>query len=83
MMIEQSESLELDLKAEDSHGKTGYQWAKGRGKTDVVKLIQTKMPCLAEHRESPTRSVPTHSILRQDLNKKSKASELKSLKFTE
>ena len=47
MMIEQSESLELDLKALDSDDKTGYQLAKERGHTDIVNLIQTKMPSLA------------------------------------
>jgi hypothetical protein len=56
MMIEQSESLELDLKAENSDGETGYQMAR-RG---VVNLIQTKMPCLAEHKKAPPAgSVPT------------------------
>ena len=83
MMIEKSESLELDLKTEDRDGKTGYHRANGQGKTDVVNLIQTKMPCIAEHRESPIRSVPTHSMLRQDLTKESKARELKNLKFKE
>ena len=53
MMIEKSESLELDLKAEDRDGKTGYQCANGQRKTDVVNLIQTKIPCLAEHTVSP------------------------------
>ena len=47
MMIEQSESLELDLKAVDRHGKTGYQFANVRQNTAVVNLIQTKMPSLA------------------------------------
>ena len=47
MMMEQSESLELDLKAEDSEGRTGYQLARCYRKTDVVNLIQTKMPSLA------------------------------------
>ena len=47
MMIEQSEFLELDLKAKDDDGKTGYQVAKVNVKTDVVNLIQTKMPSLA------------------------------------
>ena len=46
MMIEQSKSLELDLKAEDSDGQTGYQRAKAYRETDVVNLIQTKMPSL-------------------------------------
>ena len=46
-MIEQSESLELDLKAVDKNGKTGYQVAEVNDKTDVVKLIKTKMPSLA------------------------------------
>ena len=48
MMIEQSESLELDLKAKARHGgETGYQFAKDYEETDVVNLIQTKMPSLA------------------------------------
>ena len=47
MMIELSESLELDLKAEDKRGRTGYKLAKEFRKTDVVNLIRTKMPCLA------------------------------------
>ena len=47
MMIEQSESLELDLKAKDSDGQTGYQRAQAYRETDVVNLIQTKMPSLA------------------------------------
>ena len=59
MMIEQSESLKLDLKAEDSNGKTGFQMAKGYEKTDVVNLIQTEMPSLAEIRESPISTVST------------------------
>ena len=60
MMIEQSESLELDLKAENSDGETGYQMARRVRKTDVVNLIQTKMPCLTEHKKAPpTVSVPT------------------------
>ena len=59
MMIEQSESFELDLKAEDSQGRTGYQLARRYKKTDVVNLIQTKMPCLAEIRESPITTVST------------------------
>ena len=46
MMIEHSESLELDLKAKDSHGKTGYQLAKANGSYNIVNLIQTKMPSL-------------------------------------
>ena len=46
-MIEQSDSLELDLEAVDNNGKTGYQVAKANDKTDVVKLIKTKMPSLA------------------------------------
>ena len=47
VMIEWSESLELDLKAVDRHGKTGYQFANVRQNTAVVNLIQTKMPSLA------------------------------------
>ena len=47
MMIELSESLELDLKAVGRHGKTGYQFANVRQNTAVVNLIQTKMPSLA------------------------------------
>ena len=51
MMIEQSESFQLDLKAKDSDSKTGYQrakeYAKYHRKTDVVNLIKTKMPSLA------------------------------------
>ena len=47
MMIEHSESLELDLKAKNSDGKTGYQLAKARGATYIANLIQTKMPSLA------------------------------------
>ena len=46
MMIERSESLRLDLQAEDRDGKTGFQMAKDYNSFDVVKLIQTKMPCL-------------------------------------
>ena len=44
---EQHSGEELDLKAEDSNGKTGYQLARIYRKTDVVNLIQTKMPSLA------------------------------------
>ena len=47
MMIEHSDSLELDLKAKNSDGKTGYQLAKARGATYIANLIQTKMPSLA------------------------------------
>ena len=47
MMIEQSVSLELDLKAKNNENKTGYQLAKENFTTDVVNLIQTKMPNLA------------------------------------
>ena len=43
VIIEQSESLEIDLKALDSNDKTGHQLAKERGHTDIVNLIQTKM----------------------------------------
>jgi ankyrin repeat protein len=43
MMIEQSVSLELDLKAKNNDDKTGYQLAKEEGATDIVNLIQTKM----------------------------------------
>ena len=61
MMIEQSESLELDLKAKDSEGKTGYQRAKENAKyhrkTDFVNLIETKMP-----REAKSHS-PSYCIL--------------------
>ena len=46
MMIEQSVSLELDLKAKNNENKTGYQLAKEKGRTDIVNLIQTKMPNL-------------------------------------
>ena len=56
-MIEWSESLELDLKAEDRDGKTGYQLAKYHGRTDIVNLIQTKMPCLAVDKRSPASTV--------------------------
>ena len=35
-MIEHSDSLELDLKAKNSDGKTGYQLAKARGATYLV-----------------------------------------------
>ena len=41
MMINNSESLKLDL---DS---TGFQWAQGCGRTDVVNLIRRKMPQIA------------------------------------
>ena len=57
MMIEQSEFLELDLKAEDRDGKTGYQLAKDHGRIDVVNLIQTKMPSLAVDKRSPASTV--------------------------
>ena len=46
-MIEQSESLELDFKAKDKFGETGYQSAKENRQIDVVNLIQTRMPSLA------------------------------------
>ena len=50
MMIEQSVSLELDLKAKNNENKTGYQLAKEKRRTDIVNLfcnlIQTKMPNL-------------------------------------
>ena len=61
MMIEKSEFLEIDLKAEDNDGKTGYQLAKSgsnccykhqKPPTDVINLIKTKMPCLAEIHDS-------------------------------
>ena len=57
MMIEQSEFLELDLKAEDRDDKTGYQLAKYHERTDIVNLIQTKMPCLAVDKRSPASTV--------------------------
>jgi len=48
MIIEQSDPLKLDLKAvEDSNGKTGFQMARKCRRTDVVNLIQTKMPSLS------------------------------------
>ena len=46
MMIEQSEYVNLDLKAKDNNGRTGYQLAQKYRVTDVVNLIKTKMPCL-------------------------------------
>ena len=47
IMIEQSESLELDFKAKDKFGETGYQSARENRQIDVVNLIQTRMPSLA------------------------------------
>ena len=60
LMIERSESFDIDLKAKDNNGKTGYQSAKfnlfqrdcpgyihiGSDPSLVVNLIQTKMPNL-------------------------------------
>jgi hypothetical protein len=55
MMIEQSESLELDLRAKNKSNRTGYQLAKVNGRTDVVNLIQTKMPSLVVHEPLPMK----------------------------
>ena len=47
MMINNSESLNLDLVARDIIGRTGFQWALEMGFTDVVNLIRSKMPRIA------------------------------------
>ena len=47
MMINNSESLKLDLTARDNDGKTGFQLAQDEGKTEVVNLILSKMPNIA------------------------------------
>ena len=47
MMINNSESLKLDLTAKDNGGDTGFQHAQYYGKTAVVNLIRRKMPQIA------------------------------------
>ena len=47
MMINNSESLKLDLTARDNNGDTGFKLAQRYGYTDVVNLIQSKMPRIA------------------------------------
>ena len=44
LMIENRESFNLDLSAKDNHGRTGYQVAKEFGQTDVINLIEEKLP---------------------------------------
>jgi len=46
MLIRKAESLKLDLAATNNDGKTGYQLAKEKGKSEVVRLIKSKMPNL-------------------------------------
>ena len=46
IMINNSESVNLDLTARDNDGKTGFDWAQDLRKTDVINLIRTKMPQL-------------------------------------
>ena len=47
MMINNSEALYLDLTARENGGRTGFQVAQYWGHTDVVNLIQSKMPRIA------------------------------------
>ena len=47
MMISNSESLKLDLTARTKLGKTGFQLAQDKEETEVVNLIQSKMPRIA------------------------------------
>ena len=47
MMINNSESLKLDLTARTNNGKTGFQLAQDGEETEVVNLIQSKMPKIA------------------------------------
>jgi len=43
MMIDTAESLKIDLMNTDKKGKTGFQWAKDCGHTNVVNLMKKKM----------------------------------------
>ena len=47
MMINNSESLKLDLTARTKRGNTGFQLAQDWGHTNVVNLIRSKMPRIA------------------------------------
>ena len=46
-MINNSESVNLDLTARENGGRTGFQVAQYYGGTNVVKLIRMKMPQIA------------------------------------
>jgi len=47
-MINNSESVNLDLTAKDNGGITGFQLAQPMRRSDVVKLIKSKIPYLVE-----------------------------------
>ena len=44
MMIENAETLEIDLTAKDKDGKTGFQLAEEHGNEDIVNIIKEKLP---------------------------------------
>ena len=48
MIIENSEFYKVEVTAEDNCGRTGLQYAKHYGNTDVVNLIKRKCPSIAE-----------------------------------
>ena len=43
MMIDNAESINLDLKAKDNYGRSGFKLAKVYKKNDIVDLINKKM----------------------------------------
>ena len=47
MIIDNSKSYEIDVTAEDYHGRTGFQIARNYGETDIVNLIRKICPSIA------------------------------------
>ena len=47
LLINNSQSLNIDLTARDNNGKTGFQVAQDEGETEVVNIIESKMPNIA------------------------------------
>ena len=44
LMIDNAKSFNIDLKAKDEHGKTGFQLATELEKTAVINLMKQKLP---------------------------------------
>ena len=49
MLIDNAKSFNLDLKAKDNDGRTGFQLAVQFGEPNVVRLIKSKMPSIAKN----------------------------------
>ena len=48
IMIENSDSIGLDLRLRDNDGKTGFQLAQEYQQTDIINLIKMKIPKIVE-----------------------------------